>query len=282
MFRHEGLSDRELKQLMRKRVIVLGGNRALKIYGTLGCSSGKRMKKENRVFFPSELRAIAQGYRPCGNCLKKEYQIWKTMSPINMTTDPAVNILPAEGIVNYYGPVLGPEEANRYLETLLKTIEWKNDEAIIFGKHIITKRKAAWYGDRPYSYTYSNTTKHALPWTKELLELKALTEEQTGTRFNSCLLNLYHDGKEGMAWHSDDERSLGKASTIASVSLGAERKFSLKHKESKETISLQLENGSLLVMKGSTQSYWQHCLPKSKKINSPRVNLTFRTMVEQF
>ena len=204
------------------------------------------------------------------------------MNLINMLPGPTINLLPADGIVNYYGCVISPEKANLYLKNLLETIEWKNDEAVIFGRHIITKRKAAWYGDRPYSYTYSNTTKHALPWTKELLELKALTEEQTGTKFNSCLLNLYHNGNEGMAWHSDDERSLGKDSTIASVSLGAERKFSLKHKESKETISLQLENGSLLAMKGATQSYWQHCLPKSKKISSPRINLTFRTMIEQF
>ena len=113
------------------------------------------------------------------------------------------------------------KEANRYFDLLLNTIEWKNDEAVIFGKHIITKRKAAWYGDSDYLYTYSNTTKQALLWTRELLELRKIVEELTGATFNSCLLNLYHNGEEGMAWHSDDERSLGKYTIIASFIFGA-------------------------------------------------------------
>ena len=192
------------------------------------------------------------------------------------TTD---NLLPFDGVVNYYGQIFSSKESLFYLDKMLYAIEWKNDEAIIYGKHIITKRKAAWYGDRNYSYTYSNTTKQALPWTAELLVLKKRVEELTGTTFNSCLLNLYHDGNEGMAWHSDDEKSLGKNTTIASLSLGAERKFSLKHKLTKETVSLVLENGSLLVMKGTTQSHWQHSLPKTTKVKIPRVNLTFRTIV---
>ena len=204
------------------------------------------------------------------------------MDLFSSETGENTNILPSDGTVNYYGRVLTPAQADTYFEILLKTINWKNDEAVIFGKHIITKRKAAWYGNDAYEYTYSNTTKQALPWTKELLELKALAEEKTGTVFNSCLLNLYHNGDEGMAWHSDDERSLGKNSTIASLSLGAERKFALKHKESKKTVTLQLENGSLLVMKDTTQSNWLHSLPKSKRISKARVNLTFRTMIEQF
>ena len=191
------------------------------------------------------------------------------------------NLLPFDGIVNYYGKIINPQEAQHYLDRLLNTIEWKNDEAIIFGRHIITKRKAAWYGDANYSYTYSNTTKHALTWNKELLDLKALVEKLTGTTYNSCLLNLYHDGNEGMAWHSDDEKSLGKDTSIASLSFGAERKFSLKHKLSKETLSLMLEAGSLLVMRGATQTNWLHSLPKSTRVTSPRVNLTFRTMIAQ-
>ena len=194
-------------------------------------------------------------------------------------TETTTNLLPYDGVVNYYGKVLKQQEAQYYLDRLLNTIEWKNDEAIIFGKHIITKRKAAWYGDADYSYTYSNTTKQALTWTKELLELKKIAEEITGTTFNSCLLNLYHNGDEGMAWHSDDEKSLGKNTAIASFSFGAERKFSLKHKKTKQAISILLENGSLLLMKDATQTNWLHCLPKSKKVNQPRVNLTFRTIV---
>ncbi|MNS45106.1 2OG-Fe(II) oxygenase superfamily protein [compost metagenome] len=193
--------------------------------------------------------------------------------------DIETNRLPYDGTVIYYGKVLKHDEAQHYLEKLLDTIEWKHDEAIIFGKRIITKRKVAWYGDSDYLYTYSNTTKQALPWTKELLELKTLAEEISGTVFNSCLLNLYHDGSEGMAYHSDDEKSLGQNTTIGSMSFGAERKFLFKHKQTKDTITLQLEHGSLLVMKDETQSHWLHRLPPSKKVSKPRVNLTFRTIV---
>lgn len=189
------------------------------------------------------------------------------------------NLLPHTGEVNYWGRIISKTDNQRYLDSLLNTIPWKNDEAKIFGRHIITKRKVAWYGDDSYSYTYSNTTRHSLPWTKELLELKEIAESLTGSTFNSCLLNLYHDGDEGMAWHSDDEKALGKDTAIASISFGAERKFMLKHRESKETISVMLESGSLLVMKGTTQTHWLHCLPKTKKVKTPRVNLTFRTYV---
>lgn len=193
--------------------------------------------------------------------------------------DPSLNLLPLDGTVNYFGPVLSAERANYFYHQLLETIAWKNDEARIFGKHYITKRKAAWYGDAGYAYTYSNTTKQALPWTPELVDLKIVTEKITGARFNSCLLNLYHDGNEAMGWHSDDEKSLGRNSIIASLSLGAERKFSFKHKETGQTVSLNLEHGSLLVMKDATQTHWLHRLNKSSKIKQPRLNLTFRTIV---
>ncbi|RZJ75098.1 MAG: alpha-ketoglutarate-dependent dioxygenase AlkB [Flavobacterium sp.] len=188
------------------------------------------------------------------------------------------NLLPKDGTVNYYGKLMPQDQADRYLKSLLDTIEWKNDEAIIFGKRIITKRKVAWYGDLPFEYTYSKVTKKALPWTPELLELKTLVEEKSGDTFNSCLLNLYHDGSEGMAWHSDAEKDLVKNGAIASVSFGAERKFAFKHKETKETVSLTLENGSLLIMKGTTQTHWLHRLPPTTLVKSPRVNLTFRSI----
>jgi alkylated DNA repair dioxygenase AlkB len=129
-------------------------------------------------------------------------------------------------------------------------------------------------------YTYSNATKRALAWIKELSELKQIVEEYAGIKFNSCLLNLYHDGNEGMGWHSDDEKPLGKSNTIASLSFGAERKFSFKHKQTKQTVSLVLEHGSLLIMKDATQRNWLHSLPKSKKITRQRINLTFRTIRE--
>ena len=193
--------------------------------------------------------------------------------------DPVVNVLPRDGIVNYYGRVIESVEAWQFCEALMSSVKWKHDEAVLFGRHIVTARKVAWYGDSQFSYTYSGTTRQALAWTRELLALKSLVEGATGEVFNSCLLNLYHDGNEGMAWHSDDEKALGKDCTIASLSFGAERKFCLKHKQSKLTIPLILEHGSLLVMKGMTQTNWLHSLPKSKKITAPRINLTFRTMV---
>lgn len=202
------------------------------------------------------------------------------MDLFNQTIDRHRNWLPYDGTVNYYGRLLSGRQANGYLSRLLETIEWRNDEAVIFGKRIITKRKVAWYGDKPYEYTYSNTTKHARYWTADLLELKKLIETETGERFNSCLLNLYHNGDEGMAWHSDGEDDLKKNGAIGSLSFGAERKFAFKHKETKEKVEFVLEHGSLLVMKDATQTHWLHRLPPTKKITTPRVNLTFRTIVE--
>ena len=194
--------------------------------------------------------------------------------------DKTKNWLPKDGTVNYYGKIFDPEEANRFLEKLLNAIEWRNDEANIFGKKIITKRKVAWYGDKSFEYTYSNTTKYALPWTKELLELKTVVEKETGERFNSCLLNLYHNGDEGMAWHSDGETDLKKDGAIGSLSFGAERKFAFKHKQTSEKVELILEHGSLLVMKDTTQTFWLHRLPPTKRVTKPRVNLTFRTIIQ--
>ncbi|MBZ5856150.1 alpha-ketoglutarate-dependent dioxygenase AlkB family protein [Flavihumibacter profundi] len=190
-----------------------------------------------------------------------------------------INLLPGDGVVNYFGIVLTRLEADYFFIRLLESIAWKNDEAVIFGKRIITNRKVAWYGDKGYSYTYSNITKQALPWTNELLLLKTIVERKLNEQFNSCLLNLYHNGKEGMAWHSDGEKELKKNGAIASLSLGAERKFSFKHKQSKETVSINLEHGSLLVMKEDTQANWLHRLPPSKQVTRPRVNLTFRTII---
>lgn len=200
------------------------------------------------------------------------------MDLFNQQDSPTINLLPYDGTVYYFGKLLSSTAANSYFELLLHQIDWKNDEAIIFGRHITTKRKVAWYGDKEFEYSYSNTTKTALPWTKELLELKRLTEATLGETFNSCLLNLYHDGDEGMAWHSDGEKDLRKDGAIGSLSFGSERKFSFKHKKTKEMISIFLENGSLLVMKDTTQTHWLHRLPPTKLSRCPRINLTFRTI----
>ncbi|MCT4205921.1 alpha-ketoglutarate-dependent dioxygenase AlkB [Elizabethkingia anophelis] len=194
--------------------------------------------------------------------------------------DSTANLLPKDGTVNYYGKIFSPEEADYYYQLLLSEIEWRNDEAIIFGKKILTKRKVAWYGDIPFEYTYSNATKTALPWTENLLILKKIAEQTTGETYNSCLLNLYHSGDEGMAWHSDAEKDLKKHGAIGSMSFGAERKFAFKHKKTQEKVELILEHGSLLVMKDETQDFWLHRLPPTKKFFKERVNLTFRTIVE--
>ena len=188
------------------------------------------------------------------------------------------NILPFDGVTNYHGVVLNKKQCEFYYKKLLETIDWKNDEAIIFGKKIITKRKVAWYGESAFSYKYSGIIKTANIFTKELLELKKIVEKESGETYNSCLLNLYHSGEEGMAYHSDGEKMLKKNGAIASLSLGATRKFSFKHKENKQRIDVILENGSLLVMKQGTQTNWLHRLPPTKKVQTPRVNLTFRTI----
>lgn len=198
--------------------------------------------------------------------------------PFDFNIDATKNHLPKDGIVNFYGPIFSNESSLKYFEILMKEILWKNDESFIMGKKIITKRKVAWYGDQAFNYTYSNTTKQALPWNEVLLDLKQKVEQLTGTTYNSCLLNLYHDGNEGMAYHSDAEKDLIKNGSIASLSFGAERKFCFKHKLDHQKVEIYLPDGSLLVMKDTTQTHWLHRLPPSKKIKTPRINLTFRTI----
>lgn len=212
---------------------------------------------------------------------KQKFIYFGRMNLFDDPASPSKNLLPQDGIVYYHGKVISEQKANDYFRQLYDTIAWKNDEAVLFGKKIVTKRKVAWYGDQEFEYTYSNITKRALPWTKELLEIKRITEERSGETFNSCLLNLYHSGEEGMAWHSDGEKDLQKHGAIASLSFGAERKFAFKHKETKETISLYLEHGSLLLMKGPTQDHWLHRLPPTKTVPGPRINLTFRYIVNK-
>jgi alkylated DNA repair dioxygenase AlkB len=188
------------------------------------------------------------------------------------------NLLPFDGVTNYHGIILDQKQCAFFYQKLMDTIQFKNDEAIIFGKKIITKRKVAWYGSSEFSYTYSKITKTATIFTKELLALKEIVEKESGETYNSCLLNLYHSGEEGMGYHSDGEKMLKKNGAIASLSLGVARKFSFKHKENKQRIDVILENGSLLVMKKGTQTNWLHRLPPTKKVNVPRINLTFRTV----
>ncbi|PJK13955.1 2OG-Fe(II) oxygenase [Lysobacteraceae bacterium NML07-0707] len=196
---------------------------------------------------------------------------------------PAENLLPFDGIVNDYGLVFSANQADDYLRYLLADIPWQHDEAVIYGRRIVTARQVAWYGDAAFDYRYSGTSHTALPWTNTLLAIKTRVEACIAaispTRFNSCLLNLYADGSQGMAWHSDDEASLGRDTVIASLSFGAIRKFALRHKRSGDKREMLLQHGQLIVMRGATQSHWQHAIMKSSRIHAPRVNLTFRTIV---
>ena len=190
------------------------------------------------------------------------------------------SLLPADGEAYYMPAIMDAATQAHFFERLTTQIAWQHDEAKIFGKHYITKRMVAWYGSKPYSYSYSRTTKLALPWTTELLHLKQLAETTTGHTYNSCLANLYPSGNEGMAWHSDDESTLMPYGAVAALSFGAQRRFCFRHKQHKTNIELNLQPGSLLLMKGSIQHHWLHSLPKMAAVKAPRISLTFRTMIE--
>jgi len=189
------------------------------------------------------------------------------------------NIINNDGQAHNFGSIFNDEQNHYFFNELLNKVEWANESIIMFGKEITTKRKVAFYADDKIEYTYSKRTKKGLPWTPLLLDILQKVTTYTNCHYNACLLNLYHDGNESMGWHSDNEKEIVENSSIASVSFGAERKFVFKHKVSNETISIILNNGSLLEMAGSLQQCWLHSLPKSKKINAARINLTFRQMI---
>ncbi|MDA7644435.1 MAG: alpha-ketoglutarate-dependent dioxygenase AlkB [Verrucomicrobiales bacterium] len=188
------------------------------------------------------------------------------------------NLLPRDGEAYYVAGVIDPVRSQELTDALLAEVPWQHDEIVMFGKRIVTARQVAWVADEGLSYTYSSVEKRPLAWSPVLKELKLLVETWTSAAFNACLLNLYQDGTEGMGWHSDDEKSIVGESVIASVSLGAERPFRFCHKESGDVVRLTLETGSVLIMKGAIQRCWKHTLPKTKRVTSPRVNLTFRLM----
>lgn len=200
------------------------------------------------------------------------------MSLFSSFADPTTNLLPQDGEAYYHGTIFSLPEANSLMTTLLQTIPWQHDELTIMGRRIVTQRETAWYGDAPFSYTYSHATKVALPWSESLRRIRNRVQEISGHPYNACLLNLYHDGSEGMGWHSDDEPEIVPDSAIASVSFGAERAFDLKHKQSGEKVRVMLAHGSLLVMAGVCQRHWVHALPKALRVKGARVNLTFRQM----
>lgn len=195
--------------------------------------------------------------------------------------EPPQNLLPYDGEALYFSRVIDAKTATVFMQRLMTEVAWQHDEIQMFGKKIITARKVAWCGDDGMLYTYSKTTKKPVPWTPLLLELKNIAEEYSKTAFNSCLLNLYKDGTQGMGWHSDDEKELGPDPEIAALSFGAPRRFLFRHKVNGEKREVLLENGSLLLMGESTQPHWQHSIPKALKVQTPHISLTFRTILKQ-
>ncbi|HKJ49240.1 MAG TPA: alpha-ketoglutarate-dependent dioxygenase AlkB [Christiangramia sp.] len=186
-------------------------------------------------------------------------------------------IILKDGKIEYYQGFLKIEKAYEYFEALLNYDGWRHDKIKLFGREIYQPRLTALFGQPGKNYTYSGLEMIPEPFTKELQEIKDQCEKLTLSSFNVCLANLYRDGKDSMGWHSDDEKELGKEPIIASVSLGAERIFHLKHKKDKTARhKIRLQHGSLLVMRGTTQEFWKHQLPKTKQTLNPRVNLTFR------
>lgn len=172
------------------------------------------------------------------------------------------------------------DKAIFYFNTLLSHSHWRQEEVKMYGKVYPVPRQTAWYGNEGLNYKYSGILCNPEPWTKELMDIKRVIEHFLPTEnFNSVLLNLYRDGNDKVSWHADDEPELGINPTIASVSLGAVRRFDLKHKtDPEQKLQLELNSGSLVVMQGALQHNWLHQIPVQKKINEQRINLTYRTI----
>ena len=189
------------------------------------------------------------------------------------------SLLPYDGEAIYVPSDSLDIPKKNWLFLLSESIDWAHDTVTMFGTTLTLKRKSAWYGNEGAHYRYSGIQRLPLPWITPLIELKEHCELIADTTFNSVLCNFYHDGNDGMGWHRDNEPELGINPIIVSMSFGAERTFSFKHRITKERVNLILEDGSILIMRGATQSAWMHSLPKRSKIYEPRINLTFRTIL---
>ena len=190
----------------------------------------------------------------------------------------AEELLPADGSLRLFEGAIPKGEADRLLEAVLGGTDWRQDHIAMFGKRIALPRLTAWHGDA--AYRYSGIVNEPRPWTPPLLELREIASAHAGQDFNSVLLNLYRDGTDRMGWHADDEPELGPEPVIASISLGARRRFRLRHREDRSLrLALDLPHGSCLVMAGAIQHHWQHALPPTRRTTGSRVNLTFRRIV---
>jgi alkylated DNA repair dioxygenase AlkB len=182
--------------------------------------------------------------------------------------------------VRLWPQALPPDEADERFSALRSRIDWRQEDILVCGQRRRVPRLVAWHGDPGTTYTYSGTAHEPLPWTVELQSVRARVEALSGYRYNSVLLNLYRDGRDGMGWHADDEAELGRDPVIASMSLGATRRFCLRHRRHKDLkLDLLLPHGSLLCMGGATQHSWVHALPKTRRPVGERINLTFRLLV---
>tara|TARA_B100000586_G_C19981801_1_gene372314 strand:+ start:144 stop:764 length:621 start_codon:yes stop_codon:yes gene_type:complete len=182
--------------------------------------------------------------------------------------------------IDYVKNYFNEEESTYFFKSLKDKIKWKQDYIKFFGKSHPLPRLTAWYGDRNKTYTYSGIPMTPNLWNTELLEIKKKVDQYAKINFNSVLLNYYRSGNDSVSWHSDDEKELGDQPIIGSVSFGGIRKFRLRNKKNKKLIhNIELENGSLLIMSGLTQKYWEHEIPKTKKKVEERINLTFRSIL---
>lgn len=191
-----------------------------------------------------------------------------------------INLLPFDGKAYYFSNFLSEEQSLFYFNILKEKVQWNQPSIKLFGKTYLTPRLTAWYGDKNAIYSYSGVINIPKEWFEELKELKSKVEEFCQWKFNSVLINWYRNEKDSMGWHADDESELGENPAIASISLGATRKFIFRYKINKSyKINVNLANGSLLIMKGETQHFWQHSLPKQSKVCQDRINLTFRKIM---
>ncbi len=214
------------------------------------------------------------GFNPTNSASVFSYLLGLVLFTV-LKMKPEIFSLP-DAELQYFPNFLPSEKADFLFEKLLKEIPWQQQNIKLFGKEIPQPRLTAFYAEKGITYTYSGLQLKPEPFSTEILALKTQTEELTGFDFNTCLVNLYRDGSDSMGWHADDEKVLGKNPVIASISLGGIRSFQLKHKSKNLKEKIELQNGSLLIMKGSMQHFWKHQLPKTKKEVSPRINLTFR------
>ena len=191
---------------------------------------------------------------------------------------PERELLPYDGSAIYFDWVLGDLDAGAVFSDLLKDTPWESRTIKMFGKEYPQPRLVAWFGDPGRGYTYSGISMNINPWTPQLELLKTICEQKAGRVFNSLLVNLYRNGEDKVSWHSDNEPELGRDPCIASLSLGAVRRFKFRHLDSKEIVECSLSPGSLVVMSGLSQTKWEHEVPKEVRIKESRINLTFRSV----